>query len=98
MRRSPARLLLSLVVCGGWIDGHAIDRIVFEADEVASAAGMGSGVRALLDVSGPEPKLDVTGAEIRRAGVAHPFGSVALHCGRLIVREPRFACDDGSLR
>jgi hypothetical protein len=91
-------LLCVLLACGFAREGWSVDRIVFAVDEVDAPAGPGKGVRAVLDMTDPEPKLELTIKEFRLLDERRPFQSVALTCARIVVHEPRLACERARLR
>jgi hypothetical protein len=80
--RQATLLLLALST-----PGFAIDRIVFEADEITASGAKATDVSATLDLSNDTvPTLRV---EAKRASVLR---DVALNCTDLLVKEPLFAC------
>jgi len=91
-------MLFALAACSLAARVNAIDRIVFETDEATMSAGTGSGVRAVLDLTQAAPRLDFTAAQLQLNALARPFTDVTLLCDRVLVHEPRFACEKGRLR
>src|SRR5690242_6314001 len=96
--RPRVPLLCAVLACGFAREGWSVDRIVFAVDEVDSPVGPGKGVRGVLDMTEPEPKLELTVKEVRLLDERRPFESVALTCARIVVHEPRLACEGARLR
>jgi hypothetical protein len=78
-----------------WTGGaHAVDRIVLEAGEIVTARARLESARLELDLTTSAPSTNVSIARISLGG-GQRLERVTLACGRVVIREPRFACLEG---
>jgi hypothetical protein len=99
MNSRPSALWLPAVVLGLALpEAQAVDRITVEIAELTVPGARVTGASASLDLTGVEgPTAHV---QAQQAGLGSPLGdyrNLQLTCGRLVIREPRFACRDAQL-
>ena len=100
--------LLCMVMCVTPGLALALDAVVLEAHSAQLPGGVASGVKATLRVVDPaQPTLELQAATLELTGEppsAHASSALALvlrdlqlHCGQLLIAEPRFACRRAAL-
>jgi hypothetical protein len=75
----------------------AIDRIVLEVDEITSPATQAAGTSVTLDLSRGEPVAHVRVGRVEVPQPIGPLSNVQLECTNVYVREPKIACQEGTL-
>jgi hypothetical protein len=96
--RASALWLLAAVLGLALPEARAVDRITVEIAELSVPGARVTGASASLDLTGNEgPTVRVLA---QRAGLGSQLGDyrdLQLTCGRLLIREPRFACRDARI-
>ena len=99
--RYRLRTIAALAVCCAAHDCDAIDRVVLEVGQVSTASVQASGAIIVLDVSPKpdqsSPTLRAQIAELRLPAPGTTYRDVDIGCTDLVVKQPQFACNQGSI-
>jgi hypothetical protein len=102
-RPRPRRLrpLAALAVCCAACDCDAIDRVVLEVGQLSTASVQASGATIVLDVSprpdSSSPTLRTRIAQLRLPAAGTTYSDIEIGCTDLLVKQPQFACNQGSI-
>lgn len=84
-------------------DCDAVERVTLEVGQISTAGVQASGATMTLDVtprpdsSSPTLRTHVAQLRLSAAGTRYSFSDVDVGCIDLQVRQPRFACNQGSI-
>src|SRR5882724_294151 len=99
--RNRLRTIAALAVCCAAYDCDAIDRVVLEVGQVSTASVQASGASIVLDVSPKpdrsSPTLRAQIAELRLRAPGTTYRDIDIGCTDLLVKQPQFACNQGSI-
>jgi hypothetical protein len=102
-RLRPRRLrpLAALAVCCAACDCDAIDRVVLEVGQLSTASVQASGATIALDVSprpdSSSPTLRTQIAQLHLPAAGITYSDIDIGCTDLLVKQPQFACNQGSI-
>jgi hypothetical protein len=98
------RPLAALAVCCAAYDCDAIDRVVLEIGQVSTAGVQASGATMTLDVtlkpnqSSPTLRTQIAQLRVPAAGAGtYSYSDIDFSCTDLLVKQPQFACNQGTL-
>jgi hypothetical protein len=99
-RRLPRSLATALLCCAAY-DCDAIDRVILQFGQVSTAGVQAKNATMSLDVSpGPpsgSPTLEVRAEQLRLNALGTTYSNVDIFCASLFIKEPRYACKEGSV-
>jgi hypothetical protein len=91
-------VLVVAVLAAGAPAADAIDRLTLEVAELTVPGATVTGASATLDLTdGSAPKADIRARELELGPELGEYRNLDLHCSRLYVHEPHFACRSGQL-
>ncbi len=96
-RRSCAATALLLLGALASQASFAIDRIVLEVDEITAPGTQAAGASVTLDLSRGDPVAHVRLARVEVPEPIGPLRNVQLECTNVSIREPKIACQEGTL-
>src|ERR1700730_11280792 len=102
-RGSPHWLksVAALAMCCSAHECDAVERVVLEVGQVSTANVQATGATITLDVSprpdSPSPTLRTQIAQLHLAAPGITYSDVDIGCTDLLVKQPQFACNQGSV-
>jgi hypothetical protein len=97
----PLRPLAALAACCAAYACDAVDRVVLEVGQVSTASVQASGATITFDVSprpdSTSPTLRTQITQLRLAAAGSTYRDVDIACTDLLVKQPEFACNQGSI-
>jgi hypothetical protein len=95
------RLLAAGIFCCSAYDCGAIDRVILEVGQLSTAGVQAQNAIITLDVAArPDsgsPTLHTQVARLRLVQQDTTFSDVDISCSDLLIRQPQFACNQGSI-
>lgn len=104
--RHRLKPLAVLAVCCAASECGAIDRVVLEVGQVSTASVQASGVIIVLDLPAldgsprpdpPSPALRTQIAQLHLPKAGITYSDIDIGCTDLVVKQPQFACNQGSI-
>ena len=99
-RRLPRSLATALLCCAAY-DCDAIDRVILQVGQISAAGVQAKNATMTLDVSPSQPSssptLEVRAEQLRLNATGTTYDSVDILCANLLIKEPRYACNEGSV-
>ncbi|MDB6156641.1 MAG: hypothetical protein JWO04_347 [Gammaproteobacteria bacterium] len=95
------RTLGALVACCAAYDCDAVDRVILEVGQVSTAGVQATGATITLDVApkpdSSSPTLRTQIAQLRVPAAGTTYSDIDIGCTDLLVRQPQFACNQGTI-
>jgi hypothetical protein len=95
------RTLGALTACCAAYDCDAVDRVILEVGQVSTAGVQATGATITLDVSSKpdssSPTLRTQIAQLRVPAAGTTYSDIDIGCTDLLVRQPQFACNQGTI-
>ena len=101
--RRPVRLLAASVFCCSAYDCDAIERVILEVGQLSTAGVQAQNAIITVDVTpGPRPDsgsptLHTQVAKLRLVQSDTTYADVDINCTDLLIKQPQFACNQGSI-
>jgi len=89
------RLAAALFCCAAY-DCDAINRVILQVGQLSTASVQARSATMTLDIT-PEgsPTVHVQVAQVARSGTT--YSDVDIDCSELLIKQPQFACNQGSI-
>jgi hypothetical protein len=92
------RLLATGVLCCSAYDCDAIDRLILEVGQLSTARVQAHNVNITLDVAPRQDSASPTlQTRIEKLRLGTSYDDVDIRCTDLVIKQPRFACNRGSI-
>jgi hypothetical protein len=95
------RTLGALAACCAAYECDAVDRVILEVGQVSTAGVQATGATITLDVApkpdSSSPTLRTQIAQLRVPAAGTTYSDIDIGCTDLLVRQPQFACNQGTI-